>query len=203
MSTSTASRTCLETGWSFKKAQDGEDAWKPVAKVPTVAHMDLMDNGLFVNPCFSFGPRGFKVIIQQSCWLTIRICSIPDPFLNMNELDVEWVGESSWTYRTTFDSPKVDNGSSVFLIFEGLDTFAKVKLNDQVILESDNMFLSHRVNITDKITQSGSNTLAIDFESALLRGREILKEHPDHRFLLFNGEAGRLAVRKAQYHWVS
>jgi beta-mannosidase len=43
-----AQRTLLEKGWSFKKAADGHDAWKPVARVPTVAHMDLIDNGMLV-----------------------------------------------------------------------------------------------------------------------------------------------------------
>ena len=127
---------------------------------------------------------------------------IPDPFLGTNELDVEWVGEHSWTYQTTFSAPEVPNGASVYLLFEGLDTLAHVRLNDVSILESENMFLSHRVDITSTV-KSGANTLRIDFESALLRGRELEKQHQEHRFLAHNGESGRLAVRKAQYHWVS
>jgi len=46
----TAQRTLLEKGWSFKKVTDGDDAWKSVARVPTVAHMDLLDNGLYAYP---------------------------------------------------------------------------------------------------------------------------------------------------------
>lgn len=37
--------------------------------------------------------------------------------------------------------------------FHGLDTFAKVRLNGAVILESDNIFLSHRVYITDRLNK--------------------------------------------------
>lgn len=119
----------------------------------------------------------------------------------MNELDAECVGETAWTYRTVFDSPSI-GGAAVYLIFEGLDTFAQVSLNDKIILESDNMFLSHRVNITNYLQSKEPNTLIINFESALLKGRELQKQYPDHRWELFNGEASRLAVRKAQYHWV-
>ncbi|CAF3480093.1 unnamed protein product [Fusarium graminearum] len=167
----TAERTLLDKDWSFKKTIDDDDSWKPVARVPTVAHLDLLDNGL-----------------------------ISDPFLDMNELDAECVGETAWTYRTVFDSPSI-GGAAVYLIFEGLDTFAQVSLNDKIILESDNMFLSHRVNITNYLQSKEPNTLIINFESALLKGRELQKQYPDHRWELFNGEASRLAVRKAQYHW--
>ncbi|KAJ6443487.1 beta-mannosidase [Purpureocillium lavendulum] len=165
-----AQRIELSSGWTFKQTDEADDTWAPVAKVPTVSHLDLMANG-----------------------------RIPDPFLGMNELDVEWVGEKSWTYRTTFAAPEGASGASVFLLFEGLDTFATVTLNGSVVLKSDNMFQSHRVNITGVLKDS--NTLVIDFDSALLRGRELEKDHSDYRFIAHNGETGRLAVRKAQYHW--
>lgn len=45
----TAERTLLDKDWSFKKTIDDDDSWKPVARVPTVAHLDLLDNGLYVS----------------------------------------------------------------------------------------------------------------------------------------------------------
>lgn len=127
---------------------------------------------------------------------------IQDPFIDRREIDVEWVGEHAWTYATTFPTPAAEGGK-IYLLFEGLDTFAVVKLNDKVILESENMFLSHRVDISGVVKPSGDNFLSIDFDSALLRGREIEKKHPEYRFIAHNGEAGRVGIRKAQYHWVS
>ncbi|SPJ78226.1 related to beta-mannosidase [Fusarium torulosum] len=162
----------LATGWRFRRTDEGDDAWMPVEKVPTVVHLDLINNK-----------------------------KIPDPFLGTNELDVEWIGEHSWTYEKTFNGPFISDGSSVYLLFEGLDTFATARLNDVTILESDNMFLSHRVDITAALKPSAVNKLVIDFDSALLRGRELQKQHPDHKYVAFNGETSRLCVRKAQYHW--
>lgn len=129
---------------------------------------------------------------------------IPDPFAGTNELDVEWVGERRWTYQTGFPSPKVPAGASTYLLFDGLDTFATVQLNGVTILASDNMFLSHRVDVSKLLREDShaKNTLVIDFDSSLLRAREIQKEHPEHAFIAYNGEPSRLAVRKAQYHWV-
>ena len=63
------------------------------------------------------------------------------------------------------------------------------------------MFLIYRVDATESII-SGQNSLEIDFDSPLIRGRELEKAHPEYRFIAHNGEAGRLGVRKAQYHWV-
>lgn len=127
---------------------------------------------------------------------------IPDPFISTGELDVEWVGEKAWTYRTEFASPDHQPGASVYIILKGLDTFAKISFNDVSILQSDNMFLEYRIDITRLIRSGAPNTLCIDFESALLRARQLQKEHPEHRFIASNGEANRVAVRKAQYHWV-
>jgi beta-mannosidase len=119
----------------------------------------------------------------------------------MNELKTEWVGEKSWTYKTTFDAPSVPSGAKCVLVFDGLDTFATVKVNGKVLLRSENMFLIYRVDVTESII-SGQNSLEIDFDSALIRGRELEKAHPEYRFIAHNGETGRLGVRKAQYHWV-
>lgn len=46
-----------------------------------------------------------------------------------------------------------------------------------------------------------SHALEVKFDSALLRAREIQKSHPHHKWVGFNGETARLAVRKSQYHW--
>jgi beta-mannosidase len=42
----------LTEGWTFKQADDTrEDAWLPVARVPTNVHLDLIDNGKYVITC--------------------------------------------------------------------------------------------------------------------------------------------------------
>ncbi|KAL3487614.1 galactose-binding domain-like protein [Aspergillus germanicus] len=157
-----AQRPTLETGWSFKRTDEGNDSWAPVARVPTAVHMDLLDNK--------------------------KTYGTTDPFIHTNELDVEWIGKHSWTYQTTFTTPNIPEGASVYLLFDGLDTFANVRLTDVPILKSNNMFLSHRVPITSMLYASGRNHLVIHFDSALLRGRDLVKEHPKHRFLAHNGK---------------
>lgn len=44
----------LRTGWEFKRTEDpSPDAWLPVARVPSVVHIDLIDNKKYVHLVFS------------------------------------------------------------------------------------------------------------------------------------------------------
>jgi len=63
------------------------------------------------------------------------------------------------------------------------------------------MFLPHRVDVTHAIKTQDVHELEIEFDSALLKARELEKQHPGHKFICSNGESSRLTVRKAQYHW--
>ena len=86
------------------------------------------------------------------------------------------------------------------LVFKGLDTFATVRLNGIEILKSNNMFLEHRVDVSRILEPE--NVLEIVFDSALLRGRQLIQQHQhEHRFIARQTEDGRIPVRKAQYNW--
>lgn len=100
-----------------------------------------------------------------------------------------------------FQRPNVPEGATVDLVFDGLDTFATVRLDGVVILECDNMFLGHRVNITKQLQTEGEHVLEIEFDCAMLKARELKSQQPSHKWVGFNGDTARLAVRKAQYHW--
>ncbi|KAF7715939.1 Beta-mannosidase [Penicillium ucsense] len=148
------------------------EQWMPVKVVPSVVQQDLIHNK-----------------------------KLEDPFIGFNELKARWVNEKSWVYRNTFQRPQVPAGSSIDLVFDGLDTFATVKLDGNVILRSENMFLGHRVNVTEALQAEGDHVLEIEFDCALQKALELKAEHSDHTWVGFNGDPSRLAVRKAQYHW--
>lgn len=112
------------------------------------------------------------------------------------------MADKSWTYRTSLPPLGPSRHGRIHeVVFDGLDTFATVKMNGKIILKSDNMFLPHRIDISDMVRNDQNNILEIDFASALLEGRKIKDAHPEHKWVGFNGEMSRLAVRKAQYHW--
>jgi len=92
---------------------------------------------------------------------------IPDPYVGAPEAGLQWVGLADWEYETRFDLDEEGFADKYAeLVFEGLDTFAEVTLNDHEILRADNAFRTWRVPIKDHL-QSGENVLRIIFRSPI------------------------------------
>ena len=90
---------------------------------------------------------------------------IDDPFYRDNEKKQQWIGKKDWEYRTTFKvTPQTLARENVELVFEGLDTYAQVYLNEQLVLNADNMFRTWRVDAKPAL-KAGDNTLRIVFRS--------------------------------------
>ncbi|KAG9258178.1 family 2 glycosyl hydrolase [Emericellopsis atlantica] len=167
------STVAIDKNWQFKEAKKADSEYLPVGQFPTNVHLDLLHHKL-----------------------------IPDPYIGKNELEVQWIGETVWVYKTTFTSPKDLGKSQALLAFDGLDTFATVELNGQKVAETDNMFIPVDVDVTNVLkNDGGENELVITFDSAYLRGWKLVEKYPDHKWGCWNGDVSRLAVRKTQYHW--
>jgi beta-mannosidase len=88
---------------------------------------------------------------------------IADPYLDDNESLQAWIGVCDWEYRTTFDWR--DEGRDVTeLVFEGLDTIARVELNGTVIAETRNMHRTYRAEVRE-LLRDGENVLTVTFAS--------------------------------------
>ena len=129
----------LEAKWEFRAASATDRAelkeWHP-AQVPGVVQTDLLHNNL-----------------------------IPDPFYQDNDTRLQWIGLTDWEYRTTFDADTAMIAHEhVDLVFEGLDTFADVYVNDQAVLHTDNMFRRWRLPAKG-LLKAGPNTLRVVFHS--------------------------------------
>lgn len=131
-------RRSLHEGWTVR-ALSGPipDGWRDVevpAVVPGVVHEDLLRAGL-----------------------------IPDPLAGENEGALVWVGRSSWRFATEF-SWTPDSETRHDLVFDGLDTVARITLNEVVIGRTVNQHRTYRFDVRH-VLRSGSNRLVIDFES--------------------------------------
>ncbi|KAL3457030.1 glycoside hydrolase superfamily [Aspergillus heterothallicus] len=127
---------------------------------------------------------------------------IPDYNVGQNERKIQWVGKCDWEYRCTFTTAgKATRGAKhVELFFEGLDTFAIIRLNGREILKSDNMFVPLRVDVGDHLVEMDQeNELVILFESAERKGAELEKAWGERTSLMRDKK--RMNMRKAQYSW--
>lgn len=88
---------------------------------------------------------------------------IKDPFIGGNALELQWISNTDWEYKTKF---RIDRHSlkrkHLELNFEGLDTYATVYLNDSIILKANNAFRTFKVDVS-KILKA-ENDLHIVFE---------------------------------------
>jgi len=90
----------------------------------------------------------------------------------------------------------------VDLVFDGLDTYAEVKVNGELVLKSDNMFCSWRVNCKDQLVE-GENLISVLFKSPIKKN-EAAYNGLGYQLPAGN-DAGELKVspfvRKAPYHF--
>jgi beta-galactosidase/beta-glucuronidase len=97
----------------------------------------------------------------------LRAGKIPDPYLDLNEYKLQWIGQTDWEYRSTFDADaKLFDHERIDLVFDGLDTVARIELNGAVVGETQNMHRSYRFDVR-KHLKRGSNELRVKFASAV------------------------------------
>ena len=103
---------------------------------------------------------------------------IPDPFVQDNELDVQWVAKSDWEFEGVIHiSDNLLSQDEIWLNFEGLDTLSVVWLNGAQLGRTDNAFRSFTWEVKSLITE-GENTIRILFKSPVNYVSERQKEKP-------------------------
>ena len=124
---------------------------------------------------------------------------IPDPFVGTNEEQVQWVAEKDWEYRHYFYlKPSLQGQQQIFLVCDGLDTLADVRLNGKIIGLANNMFHPWRWEITS-LLQEGENRLDILFRSPVAYVRQRQRVNP--MIDMNMGIRGGPHLRKAPSHF--
>jgi beta-mannosidase len=159
----------------WKFKQENTEKWYS-AEVPGCVHTDLMKNTL-----------------------------IPDPFVGTNEQSLQWIGEKNWIYETTFDVPaEILNKESVELVFDGLDTYAAVTLNDSLILNANNMFRTWRIDCRKILLEHG-NHIVVRFKNVFDETLPKYKAAPFELQAFPNNDQADVKIamysRKAQFHY--
>lgn len=125
----------------------------------------------------------------------LALKQIPDPFIKTNEEKVQWVSDSTWIYKTVF---KLDHNTLskkfISIEFEGLDTYAKIYINNKQQLITSNAFRKYTLNVKDLLKKE--NELKIVFYSTKPH-EERAKESLGYQL----PEGNRIFSRKAQFQY--
>lgn len=110
----------------------------------------------------------------DSTWLKARVPGdvhsnlfrnkvIKDLFIGSNDLELQWISNTNWEYRTEFqlDNP-ILRKKHIELNFEGLDSYATVYLNDSIILKSDNAFRTFHGDVTKLLKKDNYLHIALE-----------------------------------------
>ena len=124
---------------------------------------------------------------------------IEDPFYGLNEQDMEWVYESDWEFRYEFDlKQEFLDHKKIILRLNGIDTFAEIYINDELIGFTENMFVTYDFNVKSKLKKS-QNIMRVLIKSPTVKAKEEIEKHG---IRLNTGLAyipGIPYLRKAQY----
>ena len=97
------------------------------------------------------------------------------PYQQTNERLSAPLETKEWIYQTEFDLPNPLD-ASFELIFEGIDTYSTILLNDEILGETDNAHRAYRFPATN--LRVGINTLQVRLHSAVVEGQQKLDASP-------------------------
>uniref|UniRef100_A0A7N5P6L4 Beta-mannosidase n=1 Tax=Ailuropoda melanoleuca TaxID=9646 RepID=A0A7N5P6L4_AILME len=104
---------------------------------------------------------------------------IQDPYYRFNDLHYRWISLDNWTYSKKFKIPfNISKWQKMNLIFEGVDTVAKVLLNSVPIGRTGNMFKRYSFDITSVVRDV--NSLELRFQSPVLYAAQRSKAHTSY-----------------------
>ncbi|MCF8363000.1 MAG: hypothetical protein K9G70_10300 [Prolixibacteraceae bacterium] len=168
------------TNTDWSVCKSGDEKKYP-AEIPGCIHTDLMNSGV-----------------------------IEDPFYRTNDLDVQWIDKEDWVYTTSFIADKaMMSKNNVDIVFEGIDTFADVFINDSLVGKTKNMFRTWKWDIKPYLKQGG-NSLKVYIHSPIKKGIELYDSYDFvyNATFLDQSEIGGVGdkkvaahMRKAQYQF--
>lgn len=152
-------------------ATDGGQGWSPV-QAPGDTYVALIESG-----------------------------RLEHPFKGRGEEAAAWVRGREWWWRATLEGVEVGPDETAELVFEGLDTFASIYLDGELIGRTDNMFRRYAFDVAARLTPGAQHRLAICFDPPTLRVPEVSPLPVWTSFTDRVSLSKRNLMRKAQFGW--
>ncbi|XP_011301908.1 beta-mannosidase [Fopius arisanus] len=129
-----------------------------------------------------------------------------DPLHGDNDVNYRWIGNSSSYLRNIFLVDESQFAADrVLLVFQGVDTFAKISLNDHELGNTSNMHLRYVYDVKDYLKFPEQNKISITFDSPVKVAEALYnnqsKSYPVYPKCVpssYNGECHVNHIRKMQ-----
>ena len=90
-------------------------------------------------------PVNVPSVVQQNLY---DAGLIPHPYEGVVEEKLLWISDHPWIYALNFDvDAKVLNKEVIELVFEGIDTYAEVRLNGEKLFDANNQFRTWKKDV--------------------------------------------------------
>lgn len=147
--------------------------WQPYYPWPRSgeAHVDLSRD-------WQLGWRDAQVagpteLAGQSKWIPVasptsvqmalhKAGELPHPYYNLNSAKYSWVDEKVWYYRKTFQAPARSSDGYTYLYFHGIDYFARIWLNGELLGAHEGMFGGPAVEVSHLLRTGQRNELVVE-----------------------------------------
>ncbi len=77
-----------------------------------------------------------------------------------------------WWYSRSFATPRRAAAERVEIVFEGLDCFGTIWINNSLVGKTDNMLIPQRFDITDQLAPAGENTVHVRIDPAVAEAQK-------------------------------
>jgi beta-mannosidase len=132
---------------------------------PASLRLDLTGNWLFQQ----VGAERWHPATVPGCNFTDLFANglIPDPMQADHETQLQWIEREDWRYQLEFQLSAAQLQSHRWQLEAlGLDTFADIYLNGQLLASTDNMFVGYQLDCQPLLV-AGNNLLEIYFHSPI------------------------------------
>lgn len=125
---------------------------------------------------------------------------IKNPETGKNIYDLRKYESYQWWYFREFETPQLKEDEEVEIVFEGLDCFGNIWINDQLVGKTDNMLVEHSFNITSLLKHEGKNKIYIRIDPAVFEAQKYTISTIGSRSMLSHEQVN---IRKAphMYGW--
>lgn len=125
---------------------------------------------------------------------------IENPETGTNVYDLRKYEAYQWWYFRKFETPELGAGERAELVFEGLDCFAGIWINNTLVGKTENMLIDHRFDVTDLLNPAGENTIYVRIDPAVIQSQKYITPAVGIRWDIW---VEQLHVRKAphMYGW--